>query len=146
MSRGNQYGDQRQGSRAESHREPIEGTRQRDREPTSRNREPSSRNREPPSRDRELSNRDREPSDRDREPSSRDRQSRHESRDQLDGRHAKHERHSDRNVDATGGNDATNSDRLSCTMHAIISAAYTRSLSHVQCHMLLFYHLAVHWG
>lgn len=124
MSRGNQYGDQRQGSRAESHREPIEGTRQRDREPASRNREPSSRNREPPSRDRE-------PSDRDREPSSRDRQSRHESRDQSDGRHAKHEQHSDRNVDANGGNDATNSDRLSCTMHVIISAAYTRSLSHV---------------
>lgn len=104
LSRGDQYGDQRQGSRAEPHREPVESTRQRDREPSSRNREPSSRN-------REHSSRDRDPSNRDRDPSSRDRQSRHESRDQSDGRHARHERHSDRNMDMNGDNDATKSDR-----------------------------------
>jgi hypothetical protein len=111
MSRGKQYGDQKQGSRAESHREPVEGTRQRDREPSSRNREPSSRNREP--------------FDGDREPSTRERQSRHESRDRSDGRHARHEQHSDRNMDVNGGNDATKSDRLICTMHDMLPAAYT---------------------
>lgn len=137
MSRGKQYGDQRQGSRAESHREPVEGTRQRDREPSSRNREPSSRNREP-------SNRDREPSDRDGKPSGRDRQSRRESRDQSDGRHARHERHSDRNMDLNGGNDATKTDRsvapcmicfqlhihaMYCTCDAMLQPSVIRDLA-----------------
>ncbi|DBA88336.1 TPA: hypothetical protein ACH3X2_004838 [Trebouxia sp. C0005] len=124
MSRRKQYGDQGEGSRAESHREPVEGTRHRDREPSSRNREPS--------------DRDRAPSNRDREPSSRDRQPHHESRDQSDGRHARHERHGDRNMDVNGGNDTTKSNRRSSRQdhqepardQAALAPAPTQSSAH----------------